>query len=145
MDVGQLRPVDFAKAAGVAVGVLIANVLIAIVVVLFYRFAIEPGHESEFYDAAALRIVPWCSHIIGTMLFFGAGYLFGRRRPRRNALLFALAVTVLYALIDAATVGFVGAVSVEFGLSMLAKLAAGQAGAFLAIRTTDLPATTGET
>jgi hypothetical protein len=137
-----MKPIDFAKAAGVAVAVLVVNVLIAILVVLVYRFAIEPGHESEFYDEAALRIAPWCSHIAGTALFFGAGYLFTRRRPDRNGLLFALAFTVLYALIDAATVGF--GVSVEFGLSMLAKLAAGQAGAFLAIRTTHSPATTGE-
>lgn len=139
-----MKPIDFAKAAGVAVAVLVINVLIAILVVLVYRFGIEPGHPSEFYDAAAQRIAPWCSHIAGTALFFGAGCLFARRRPDRNGFLFALAFTVLYAVIDAATVGFAGAVSVEFGLSMLAKLAAGQAGAFLAIRTTHTRATTGK-
>lgn len=136
----SMKPIDFAKAAGVAIAVLILNVFFAILVVLVYRFAIEPGRPSEFYDAAALRIAPWCSHIAGTFLFFGAGYLFTRRRPERNGFLFALAFTVLYAVIDAATVGFWGAVSAEFGLSMLAKLAAGQAGVLLATRTTHTPA-----
>ena len=139
-----MKPIDFVKAVGVAAAVLVVNVLIAILVVVVYRFGVEPGHPSEFYDTAAMRIAPWCSHIVGTALFFGAGYAFTKRRPDRNGLLFALAFTVLYAIIDAATVGFVGIVSVEFGLSMLAKLVAGQAGAFVATRTKQKPPTTRE-
>jgi hypothetical protein len=139
-----MKPIDFAKAAGVAVALLFFNVLIAILVVLVYSFAIEPGHPPEFYDAAAQRIAPWCSHIAGTGLFFATGYLFARRRPDRNGFVFALAFTGLYAVIDAATVGFAGALSVEFGLSMLAKLAAGVAGAFVASRARQAPATTEE-
>ena len=127
-----MGPIDFAKAAGVAIAVLVLNVLIAILVVLGYRIFIEPGRPSEFYDAAALRIAPWCSHIAGTALFFGAGYLFAKRRPQRNGFLFATTFTAIYAIIDAATVGFVGVFGVEFGLSMLAKLLAALAGAFLA-------------
>lgn len=129
-----MKPIDYAKAAGVAIGLLVLNVLIAILVVTFYSYVIEPGHPREFYQAAALKIAPWCSHIAGTALFFAAGYLFARRRPERSGLLFATAFTVLYALIDSATVGFVGALSLEFALSMLAKLLASLAGAFLACR-----------
>ena len=128
----SLKPIDYAKATGVAVTVLAVNILISILVVLFYAFVIEPGHPSEFYDAAALRIAPWCSHIAGTALFFGAGYWCARRRPERNGYLFALVLTALYALIDAAIVGFVGVFDVEFSLSMLAKLVPGQSGAFAA-------------
>jgi hypothetical protein len=129
-----MKPIDFAKAAGVATAILVLNVLIAILVVLAYSIFIEPGHPREFYDAAALRIAPWCSHIAGTTLFLGAGYLFARRRPERNGFLFAGAFTVLYAIIDSATVGFVGVFTVEHSLSMLAKLLAALAGAFLATR-----------
>ncbi len=129
-----MKPIDFAKAAGIAFAILVLNVLIAILVVLGYRFFIEPGHPDAFYEEAALRIAPWCSHIFGTALFLGAGYLFAKRNPQRNGLLFALTFTVLYVIIDAASVGFAGIWSVEFALSKLAKLLAALAGAFLASR-----------
>ena len=129
-----MQPIDFAKAAAVAIAVLALNVLIAVLVVLVYRFLVEPGHPSEFYDAAALRIAPWCSHIAGTALFFGAGYLFTKRRPQRNGFLFAATFTMLYAIIDSATVGFATVFAVEFAMSMLAKLLAALAGAFLATK-----------
>jgi hypothetical protein len=130
-----VRPIDAAKAVGVAIAILILNVLIAILVVLGYSIFIDPGHSHEYYNAAAMRIAPWCSHIFGTALFFAAGFLFARRRPERNGLLFAATFTLLYAVIDSATIGFAGLFSVEFALSMLAKLLAGLAGAFLANRT----------
>jgi hypothetical protein len=130
-----MKPIDFAKAVAVAVAILVLNVLIAIAVVLFYSIFIDPGHPHEYYNAAALRIAPWCSHIAGTALFFVAGYLMARRRPERSALLFAAVFTALYAIIDAATVGFVGVFGIEFALSMLAKLLAALAGAFLGSRT----------
>ena len=135
-----MKPLDFAKAVAVAVVLLVLNVLIAVAVVFGYSILIEPGHPREFYDAAALRIVPWCSHIAGTALFFGAGYFFARRRPQRNGFLFATTFTVLYAIIDAATVGFVGILGTAFALSMLAKWLAALLGAFLAARTAGKPA-----
>jgi len=95
----KMMPIDFAKAVGVAVAILVLNILIAILVVIFYRFAVEPGHSSEFYDAAALRIALWCSHIAGTAIFFGAGYLCTRRKPQRNGCAFAAACTAAYAII----------------------------------------------
>jgi hypothetical protein len=129
-----MKPIDYARAAGVATGLLVVNVLIAILAVVVYSYLIEPGHPKEFYDAAALWIAPWSSHIAGTALFLGAGYLFARRRPERNPYLFAVAVTMLYAIIDSATAGFRGVFALEFVLSILAKLLAALAGAYLATR-----------
>ena len=129
-----MQPIDFAKAAGVAIAVLVLSVLIAVLAVFGYSL-IEPGHPNEFYDAAALRIAPWCSHIAGTALFFAAGYLCARRRPERSGFLFAIAFTVLYVIIDGATVGYVGVFCAEHALSMLAKLLAALTGTFLATRT----------
>jgi len=129
-----MKPIDFAKATGVAIALLAINVLIAILVVLGYSVFVEPGHPREFYDVAAQRIVPWCSYIAGTAFFFVAGFLFSRRRPNRNGFLFAVAFTVLYAIIDSATVGFEGFLAIGFAVSTLAKLVAALAGAFLATR-----------
>jgi hypothetical protein len=132
-----MKPIDFVKAAGVAIGLLVLNVLIAILVVFAYSIFIEPGHPREYYDEAALRIAPWCSHTAGTALFFAAGYLFARRRPERNGFLFAAATTALYVIIDAASVGFAGVFGIEFALSKLAKLLAALAGAWLATKKKD--------
>ena len=129
-----MKPIDFLKAAGVALLILIISVLIAILAVLFYSFFIHPGESKEFYDAAALRIAPWCSHIAGTALFFLASYYFARRNPARNAFLFALAVVVLYVIIDGATVAYKGIFNLQFGLSMLAKTLGALGGAYLAAR-----------
>jgi len=129
-----MKPIDFAKAAGVAVGVLALNIFIATLVIVAYSLWIEPGHPREFYDEAALRIAPWCSHIFGTALFFAAGYRFARLRSRSVALIFAAAFTVLYAIIDSAIVAFAAFWQLEFWLSMLAKFAAALAGAYLATR-----------
>ena len=126
-----MKPIDFAKAAGIATLVLVLNVLIAIIVVFGYSM-VELGHPKEFYDAAALRIAPWCSYIAGTALCFGAGYWCARRRPERNGFLFAAAFVMLYAIIDGAMVEFVGIFALNFVISMFAKLFAAPVGVFLA-------------
>jgi len=127
-----MKPIDFAKAAGVALVILIISVIISILAVLFYSFFINPGQPREYYDEAAKRIAPWCSHIGGTALFLLAAYYFGRHNPARNPFLFALAFTVLYVIIDGATVKFKGLLNWQFGLAMLVKLLAALAGAYLA-------------
>jgi hypothetical protein len=129
-----MKPIDFARAAGVATVVLILNVLVSILVVFAYSILIEPGHPPAFYNEAALRIAPWCSYTAGTALFFGAGCFCARRRPERNGLQFATAFTVFYVIIDGATVGFTGILEFAFAVSNVAKLLAALGGAFLAIR-----------
>jgi hypothetical protein len=135
-----MTPRDFVKAAGVAVVLLILNVMVAVAVVLVYSYAIEPGHPREFYDQAALWIAPWGCYFVGTALFLIAGFVFARRQPARNGFLFALAFTAFYTLIDAATVGFVGMASAAFFLSLLLKIVASLTGAFLGARMNSLRA-----
>ncbi|MCA9046107.1 MAG: hypothetical protein KDA69_17395 [Planctomycetaceae bacterium] len=126
-----MKPLDYVKAAGLAFVLLVVNVLIAFLVVFVYAAFIEPGHPSEFYEQAALRIVPWSCHILGTPLFFFSVLLLTARCPRRNSYLFATAVVAMYALLDAASVGFSGVFDIYFALSMLLKLAATLAAAHL--------------
>jgi hypothetical protein len=61
--------------------------------------------------------------------------MFASRNPSRNGFVFALVVVAFYTLIDAASVGFSGIANVAFLLSMLLKVIASLAGAFLATRT----------
>lgn len=136
-----MKSIDYAKAAGIAVALLVVNVLVAILVVTFYAYAVEPGQSREFYEQAAQRIAPWCSHIAGTALFFVALWYLTARKPDRNPYLFAAVVSVLYAFIDAASVGFAGIVEMEFILSMSGKLMAALAGAFVGARVAAEPET----
>ena len=128
-----MKPIDFAKAAGVAALILALSVIVSIIAVFAYSL-MEPGHPKSFYDAAALRIAPWCSYIAGTAFCFAAGYLCGKRHPERNGYLFALVFILFFALIDGAVIGFAGIFALNFFLSILAKLLAALAGAFLARR-----------
>jgi hypothetical protein len=130
-----MTPLDFAKAAGASLMLFILNVMVAIGAVLIYNVAIEPGHSREYYEQAAQWIAPWSGHIIGTALFLIAGYIFARRNPARNALVFALVIVAFYALVDAASVGFSGLKPVTFLLCVLLKFIASLTGALLATRT----------
>ena len=129
-----MKPLDYFKCAGVGFALLVVNILIAVLVVMIYALVIDPGHPREYYDAAALRISPWCSHIAGTTLFFIATWYVTPRRPDRNAYQFAIAITLFYTIIDSAMMGFAGILDFEFAMSMLAKLVAALAGAFVGNR-----------
>ena len=134
-----MRPIDFLKALGVAIGLLAVKVLIAILAVAIYAYFIDPGHPHEYYEAAATKIVRWPVHILGTAFFLLAGYLFAKRRPQRNGLLFAAAFTALHMIVDGATVAFKGIWNIEFALAMLSNLIAALAGALLAARSNAAP------
>lgn len=128
---------DFLKAFGVALSLMVLNVIVAFGAVWAYSMFIAPGHDEAFYQAEAQRIAPWSSVIAGVVLFFGAGWLFAKRKPGRNGLLFAAVVVGIYAAIDVSLIAAAGAI-VSMGLivalSMATKLAAALFGARLARR-----------
>ena len=129
-----MRPVDFAKAAGVGAGVLILDVLLAFIVVYAWGTLIEPGHTTDYYMAAAIPIARLCSRIIGTALMCAAAAISGYRNAARNAYGFALAMVCFYAFFDAASAAFQQAFTLGFAASILLKLLAALLGAWLGPR-----------
>ena len=95
-----MKPIDYLKAAGVGVAVLVLTVMASFPMVFVYAAVIEPGHPQAFYSDAATWIAPWSSHILGPILFFACNYRLARRNPSRNAMAFAAATISLYVLID---------------------------------------------
>lgn len=123
---------DYLKGALVALGVLVMNVLLSVLVMVVYSYAIEPGHDAAFYEAAAPRIAPWSSVAFGIPLFYGAARLGAHWRPERNATAFAVAIVGFYALIDVAALlaeGVTASGAAIVGLSMGTKLGAALLGA----------------
>jgi hypothetical protein len=133
-----MRPIDYAKALGLAVAVLALNLLITTAAIVVYSYLVEPGQPQSFYSAMAPKIGAWTGPVGGMLLMFATGYLFGRRRPERNAFAFVGAVFVVYLLIDAA-LGLALAPAAQvfrltFILSLTGAALAGFAGAALARR-----------
>jgi hypothetical protein len=133
-----MNPLDFAKALGVAAVVLAIDVAAAIGVVYLWSILIDPGHPSDYYQTAGIPVARLSTRIFGTALLFTAVWLFARRNRARNAFLFALAVGIFYALLDAASTGFVGVFNLSFGFTIGLKLLGAFAGAALAVRRASL-------
>ncbi len=125
-----MRPVDFAKALGVAALVLLVDVAIAIGVVYVYAAFVDTGHPQDYY----IFVARWSTRIAGTTLMFVTAWICGRRRPARNAYLFALVLTAFYALLDGTSVLFHDIFTSSFALTIMLKLAGSQIGAWLAVR-----------
>lgn len=127
-----MQGIDYLKAFGVALALMIANVAIAFGVMAIYGQLIAPGREAAFYQEAALSIAPWSSVVAGALLFFGAALLFGMRRPGRSATAFALTFTAIYVAIDLAIIAAVGGLGQQMammGLSFATKFGAALLGA----------------
>jgi len=133
-----MKPIDFGKAALAGLVILILNLLATTAVIFAWAMLVEPGRSQDYYNALAPRIGAVTGPLGGALLMFGAAYLLGRRRPGRNAMVFAAAVWVAYALLDLAIglpmMALADLLTVRLALSLLAALAAGMTGAALAVR-----------
>jgi hypothetical protein len=126
-----MKPIDFAKAAGVALLVLALDILIAVAVVYVWGYTFEPGHSQSYYQTAGVPIARWSTRIAGTALMFGAAWLCAKRRPQRNPVFFAAMLVFFYALYDGATVAFADFFTLGIALTLLLKLLGAFAGAFV--------------
>lgn len=128
---------DYGKALGVALLLMVLNIAASVVVMAVYGYLIDPGHPPEYYEAAADRIAPWSSVFAGAVLFFGAAWLFGVRRPERPAMAFAMTFTVIYTVIDLSIIVAAGALTTlgyVVAISVVAKFAGAFFGARMAAR-----------
>ena len=72
---------------GVAILVMLANVVASIHYMVVYSYLIDPGHEKEYYDAHVQVAAPYCSIAAGTPLMFLAGsvlFILDTNWPRPN-------------------------------------------------------------
>jgi hypothetical protein len=126
---------DFAKAAGVALALIAANFVLGFVAVLVYSLAIDPGHPAEHYQQPAQRIVPWVVGSAAPLLFGLAGYLSARRRPGRNAYLYAGLFWFFYVALDGGASALMGqlraVLTLNLALLLLLDLAGALVGAWL--------------
>src|SRR5688572_6230897 len=125
---------DSVKAIGAAILLMVANVAVAFSVVAFYSFAIEPGRDASFYQAAALGIAPWSSVVAGSLLFLAAMRWLAWRGARRNGYTFAATVAAIYAAVDLAVVatqGMQALLAPVVAISIASKFAAALLGAWL--------------
>ncbi|MBX9745687.1 MAG: hypothetical protein K2X34_02215 [Hyphomonadaceae bacterium] len=132
---------DFVKALGVALLLMVLNVAASFGVMALYSSFIEPGHDISFYESAARDIAPWSSVFVGGLLFFLAGWFFAGRRPQRNAVHFALAFALIYIVLDVGIIVMVDSralmtmAGLVVVLSVVTKLAASVAGAMIGRKT----------
>ena len=132
-----MTAIDFLKAVGVTLAVLIANVAISFGAVAFYSTFVDPGHPAAYYQkVAAGWLAPWSSIAFGWLVFFVAIRLVSRH-PTRDALAFALTAIGIYAAIDLGIITAAGGLA-EYGpiiaLSLATKLVGAIAGVWAAGR-----------
>lgn len=124
---------------GMAVVVLVANVLGSVLYMVVYSYLIDPGHEKEYYDAHIQIAAPYFSIAAGIPLMFLAGWWVGGWWQGEFAVKSALFIWLVYVLIDvasllAASVSLTSRIVILITVSMITKLAAVYFGAMFAGR-----------
>lgn len=122
---------------GVALLVMVVNVLVSILYMVVYGHVIDRGHEEQYYRDHIKVAAPYCSIVAGIPLMFLAGWWAGGWWEREFAVKAALLIWLAYALIDVSvllTAGLTRKIAVLFAVSFLTKLAAAYFGALVAGR-----------
>ena len=115
-----------AALAGLALGVMAANVAMSVLYMVVYSYAIDPGHEKAYYEAHVRIAAPYCSIVAGIPLMFLVGWWVGVRP--------AIFVWLVYAVIDVAVFAVSGPswrMSALVAVSLLTKLVSAYLGAFV--------------
>ena len=116
-----------AALAGLALGVMAANVAVSIPYMVVYSYAIAPGHAKAYYEAHVRIAAPYCSIVAGVPLMFLVGWWVGMWP--------AILVWLVYTLVDVAALAASG-LTLRLGalvaVSFLTKLVSAYLGALAA-------------
>jgi hypothetical protein len=139
MGEGFINLSRIAWLAGIAVLVMVANIMVSILYMVVYGHLIDPGHEKQYYDAHIQIAAPYSSIVAGIPLMFLAGYWISGWWEGKFAVESALIVWFVYALIDFAALmaaGFTSRMAILSVVSVVTKLAAIYVGAVIVGRRT---------
>ena len=113
---------------GVALLVMIANIVASILYMVVYSYVIDPGHDPQHYNDHIQVAAPYCSIVAGIPLMFLAGWWTGRWWQGEFAAQSAIVIWLTYAVIDVTVILTSGAMTSRLAIlvlvSMLTKLAA---------------------
>ena len=132
-----MRPTLLLQLAGVALLVMVANVLCTVLYMVVYGHLINPGHPDQFYQDHVQVAAPYCSVVAGIPLMLLAGWWVAGWQATRPPVRAALVVWGMYAVADAAILvgsGAGSAIAGIFAVSFVTKLAASYTGAVLRSR-----------
>lgn len=129
-----MKPLDFAKAAGLAVLILALDLLVATAVITIWSLLVDPGHPEAYYHALAPKLATGSTRVAGPLLMLAGVWWFSRRRPERNALAFALTAWAAYVLLDGGIVAFQHFFTLPIATVLGLKLLGALVGAMLARR-----------
>lgn len=129
-----MKPVDFVKALGVAILVMVIDFACAFAFVGVWIEINQPDQPLGMMDPKTIELSTLSTRICGPILFALFVWLFSRKRPDRNVWAFAAAVFGFYFLIDWALVGFRGMFDPVAMSTMGLKLIGALVGAWLARR-----------
>ena len=113
-----------AALTGLALGVMALNVALTILYMVVYSYAIDPGHEKEYYEAHVKIAAPYCSIAGGIPLMFLVGWWVGMRP--------AIVVCLVYAFVNFAVLAASGLTlrtGAFFAITFLTQLASAYLGA----------------
>jgi hypothetical protein len=122
---------------GIAVLVMVANVVVSILYMIVYSYLIDPGHDQMYYEAHIQIAAPYCSIAAGIPLMFLAGWRVGRWWRGEYAIESALVIWFAYAVLDVAMMlgaGMTSKMAMLVAISVITKLAAVYVGALFAGR-----------
>lgn len=117
---------------GVAVLVLVANVLCSVLYMVVYGHLINPGHDARFYQDHIQMAGPYCSIVAGIPILFATGFVVAGWWNKTQGIRSILLIWGLYTVIDLSIL-FAAGMSLGLGLlfvvSFATKLLAGWLGA----------------